>query len=536
MLPTHPDSYASLMRTFEWRLPARFNIGTACADEPARTAPDRPAIIDIEGNQRRVLSFADLARKSRRLAAALADAGIGRGDRIAIMVPQSIEAAVAHLAVYRLGAIAVPMATQFGPDAIGYRLAASGARAFIAFAKGIERARSLAGGLVDFDLVVASDRAPAGAVLLDELIAAGGDTVLEADTTPDDPAMMLFTSGTTGQPKGTLHGHRVLLGHLPGIEMAQHFMPRPGDVFWTPSDWAWAGGLLNALLPALCHGVPVVAARAPRFEPGWALEVMRTARVTNVFLPPTALRMLLAADGLSFDGLSLRVIGTAGEALGHRTHARATGRFGVPVNEFYGQTECNAMLANCAALGVDRPGSMGRPVPGHEVAILRADGSRADVGEAGEVAVRAPDPVMFLGYWRDAEATRAKFRSGWLMTGDSGRMDAEGYFHFVSRMDDVITSSGYRIGPSEIEDCLAAHPDIEMAAVVGRPDPVRTEIVAAFVKLRDGVAGNDALKREIAGFVRARLSAHQYPREIHFVDAIPLTESGKVIRRHFRDG
>jgi len=347
--------------------------------------------------------------------------------------------------------------------------------------------------------------------------------------------MMLFTSGTTGQPKGTLHGHRVLLGHLPGIEMAQNLMPQPGDVFWTPSDWAWAGGLLNALLPALYHGVPVVAARAPRFEPVWALDVMRAGRVTNVFLPPTALRMLLAAKAPAFEGLSLRVIGTAGEALGSQTHALARDRFGVPVNEFYGQTECNAMLANCAALGVNRPGSMGKPVPGHDVAILRADGSRADIDEAGEVAVRAPDPVMFLDYWRDDEATRAKLRGDWLLTGDWGRVDADGYVHFIGRMDDVITSSGYRIGPSEIEDCLTAHPDIEMAAVVGRPDPVRTEIVAAFVKLRDGVAGDDELKKAIADFVRARLSAHQYPREIHFVDAIPLTETSKVIRRHFRD-
>ena len=534
MLPKDQPDYDTLHARFEWNLPARFNIGLACADARAAQAPDAPAIVDHGGDGQRIVTFADLAERSGRLAAALGNRGIERGDRVAIMVPQSADAVIAHLATYKLGAVAVPMATQFGPDAIGHRLRASGARALIAFEKGIRRALADPGAADALALIACTDGAPDGTTAFGALTQAGGAAFAAADTGPDDPAMMLFTSGTTGQPKGTLHGHRVLLGHLPGIEMAQDFMPRPGDMFWTPSDWAWAGGLLNALLPALCHGVPVVAARAPRFEPGWALDVMRRARVTNAFLPPTALRMLLADAERPPEGLSLRVIGTAGEALGRKTHARARDMFGVPVNEFYGQTECNAMLANCAALGVARPGAMGRPVPGHTVAILRPDGTPAAIGEPGEVAVRAPDPVMFLGYWRDEEATRAKYRGDWLMTGDSGRMDADGFFHFIGRTDDVITSSGYRIGPSEIEDCLAAHPAIEMAAVVGKPDALRTEIVAAFVKLRDRASGDDGLRGEIAEFVKARLSAHQYPREIHFVDDIPLTESGKVIRRHFR--
>ncbi|RNC96987.1 MAG: AMP-dependent synthetase [Oricola sp.] len=535
MLPANPKNFDDLHARFAWNLPARFNIGTACSDIVAQRHPDRPAIIEFAEGQRSATSFGDLARRSTRLAAALAARGIGRGDRIAIMVPQSADAAIVHLATYKLGAIAVPLATQFGPDAIAYRLRTSGARAFVAFGKGIARARET-GALDKLDLVAEAGAPSNKAGALETLIATGGPDFAPVDTVPDDPAMMLFTSGTTGQPKGTLHGHRVLLGHLPGIELAQNFMPQAGDVFWTPSDWAWAGGLLNALLPALCHGVPVVAALAPKFEPVWALEVMKRCAVTNVFLPPTALRMILGGGGTATEELSLRVIGTAGEALGRQTHQRAMDMFGVPVNEFYGQTECNAMLANCAALGINRPGAMGKPVPGHEVAILRPDGSHADPGESGEVAVKAPDPVQFLGYWNDEAATRAKYRDGWLLTGDSGRMDADGYFHFVGRMDDVITSSGYRIGPSEIEDCLAAHPDVEMAAVIGKPDPVRTEIVAAFVKLRDGVTGDEARKRAIAAFVKTRLSAHEYPREINFVESIPLTESGKVIRRHFRSG
>ncbi|MCR9121607.1 MAG: AMP-binding protein [Phyllobacteriaceae bacterium] len=535
MLPANPKSLDDLRARFAWDLPDTFNIGTACSDNVAQRHPDRPAIIEFIDGAKTTTSFGDLAQRSTQLASALAGQGIGRGDRIAIMVPQSTDAAIAHLATYKLGAIAVPLATQFGPDAIAYRLAASGARAFIAFGKGIARARQT-GALGNLDLIAEAGAVSNMAGALEALIATGEPEFAPVDTTPDDPAMMLFTSGTTGQPKGTLHAHRVLLGHLPGIEMAQNFMPQAGGVFWTPSDWAWAGGLLNALLPALYHGIPVVAARAPKFEPDWALDVMKKCAVTNVFLPPTALRLMLASAGSAPKELSLRVIGTAGEALGRQTHQRAMDMFGVPVNEFYGQTECNAMLANCEALGVNRPGSMGKPVPGHTVAILKPDGTVAEIGEQGEIAVRAPDPVQFLGYWNDEDATRAKYRDGWLLTGDSGRMDDDGYFHFVGRMDDVITSSGYRIGPSEIEDCLAAHPDVEMAAVIGKPDPVRTEIVAAFVKLRDGATGDAARKRAIAAFVKTRLSAHEYPREIHFVESIPLTESGKVIRRHFRQG
>lgn len=536
MLQSTIQDYEALVRGFTWELPSQFNIGSSCSDDAAARDPEKPAIIDMEGDDQRVLTFGGLARQSTQLASSLAELGFGRGDRVAIMVPQSIEAAIAHLAVYKLGAISVPMATQFGPEAITYRLEASGTKGLIAFAKGIERlSEGGADPLSAVDLLCVTDRPMPGATLLSDLIASGDPAFATAATAPGDPATMLFTSGTTGQPKGALHGHRVLLGHLPGIEMAQDLMPKPNDVFWTPSDWAWAGGLLNALLPALYHGVPVVAARAPRFEPGWAIDVMRRGRVTNVFLPPTALRMLLAAEDVSSEGLSLRVIGTAGEALGRRTHAVARERFGVPVNEFYGQTECNAMLANSAAFGVERAGTMGKPVPGHDVTILRADGSPATIDEPGEVAVRAPDPVMFLGYWQDEAATQSKFSGSWLLTGDSGRMDADGFFHFIGRMDDVITSSGYRIGPSEIEDCLVTHPDVALAAVVGKPDPLRTERIAAFVKLHDPRAGDDALKKAIGDFVKARLSAHQYPRVIHFVDEIPLTESGKVIRRHFRD-
>lgn len=529
------SSYEQLRRTFRWDLPDAFNIGLACADEPAAHHPDKPAIVDLTDSEPIVLTYAELARKSTQLASKLAQRGVARRDRIAIMLPQSAHAIIAHLAVYKLGAIAVPLAGQFGPDAIAHRLSTSGATAFLGSAEAL--ARTPAKALQSLSPRAVNQGKAPGAEQIDALIEAGDAAFEPADTCPDDPAMMLFTSGTTGSAKGALHGHRVLLGHLPGIQMAQNLPPNGGDVFWTPSDWAWAGGLLNALLPALYYGLTVVAARTPRFDPQWAIDLLARGGVTNLVMPPTALRMLLAADiELPPQGLPLRVIGTAGEALGRETHAKARQAFGVPINEFYGQTECNLVLANSSALNINRAGAMGKPVPGHAVTILREDGSEAEIGETGEVAIHAPDPVMFLGYWNNEAATRAKFDGDWMRTGDSAYRDADGFFHFVGRMDDIIISSGYRIGPSEIEDCLTAHPDVAVAAVIGKPDPVRTEIVVAYTKLRHGVTANVAKKEAITDFVKTRLSAHQYPRQITFVDDIPLTETGKVIRRHFREG
>ncbi len=305
---------------------------------------------------------------------------------------------------------------------------------------------------------------------------------------------------------------------------------------WTPADWAWAGGLLNALMPSLHAGVPVLAHRFERFDPDKAAALMARHGVTNAFLPPTALKIMRSVGGLATrHALRLRAVGSAGEALGREAYLWAEETFGFPVNEFYGQTECNAVIGSAHALGVGRPGAIGKPLPGHDVAILGPTGEPAPAGEIGQIAVKRPDPVMFLGYAGDEEATEAKFVGDYMTTGDSGVMDAEGYVTFVGRDDDVITSAGYRIGPGEIEDCLLAHPAVELAVAVGKPDPVRTEIVKAYVKLKPGFTGDDATADAIRRHVRERLSAHEYPREVAFVTDIPVTTTGKLIRRGFRD-
>lgn len=531
------DSYEALYRDFRWQIPSRFNIGRAVCDVWAAQEPQRVALIDYRADGApATLTYAQLRARSDAFAAALKTLGVARGDRVALLLPQGFETAIAHVAIYKLGAIAVPLALLFGVEALEYRLMTAGVKAVVTNEAGNGKLAQIRPRLPLLELVISIDGAGAGALGFDRLVADHPGRFAVADTGPDDPALMIFTSGTTGPPKGALHGHRVLLGHLPGVQMPHEFLPQPGDRFWTPADWAWAGGLLNVLLPSLLLGVPVVSARFERFEPEAALGLMEKMKVRNAFIPPTALRMLKSAGDIArrFD-LSLRTIGSGGESLGRETYDWARAQFGLTINEFYGQTECNLVLASCAALGVSRGGAIGKPVPGHEVAVIDGEARRVKPGEPGQIAVRRPDPVMFLEYWQNPDATAKKFIGDWMVTGDQGIEDRDGYIHFFGRDDDVITSAGYRIGPGEVEDCLTGHPAVALAAVVGKPDTLRTEIVKAYVVLKPGVDSSEALAGEISQWVREKLSAHEYPREVEFVDSMPLTTTGKVIRRIFRD-
>ncbi len=525
MLSPAPD-YATLLRDFRWPIPARYNIARDVCD---RQDPARLALIHLEadGGERR-FTFGEIARQSNRLANLLGARGLRPGDRLAILLSQSPETAIAHLAAYKAGLIALPLFTLFGPDALQYRLADSGARAIVTDSEGaakLAEIRDSLPGLVSVLTVDGPDWA--------RDLARASDSFTALDTAAEDPALIIYTSGTTGQPKGALHAHRVLLGHLPGVELPQRFLPQPGDLFWTPADWAWIGGLLDVLLPAWHHGVPVVSRRFAKFDPDAAFALMARLGVRNAFLPPTALKLLRQATPPP--GLALRSIGSGGESLGAELLDWGRATFGLTINEFYGQTECNLIVGNNADLFPVRPGAMGRPIPGHQVQVIGSDGAVLPPGEVGEVAVARPDPVMFLGYWNNPQATAAKFRGDWLLTGDMARADEDGYLWFQGRADDVITSAGYRIGPAEIEDCLMKHPAVAMAAAVGVPDPLRTEAVKAVIVAKPGVAPSPALARAIQDFVKTRLAAHEYPRIVEFRDSLPLTATGKIMRRLLRD-
>ena len=535
MLQRAPD-YDSLRRQFRWQIPTRYNIGADVSDRWAAADPERPAIVHLTADGKvDVYSFLRLAQLSNRAANLLKAQGVRRGDRVAVLLPQAPETAIAHIAAYKLGAIAVPLFTLFGEEALAFRLQNSGAIALVTDAGGAAKVALLRDRLPELRCVLSIDGAGDGALDFHVLLERASDRFAVADTGPDDPAVIIYTSGTTGPPKGALHGHRVLLGHLPGVELPQEFFPAPGDCFWTPADWAWIGGLFDVLLPSLHHGVPVVAHRMAKFDPEAAFAVFAKMEVRNAFLPPTALKMLRqVGTPAARHAFRLRSLGSGGETLGAELLDWGRATFGLTINEFYGQTECNLVVANCASLMPTKPGSMGRPVPGHEVAIVDAEGQVLPPGQPGAIAVRRPDPVMFLGYWQNGPATAAKFRGDWLLTGDEGIADEDGYLAFVGRDDDVITSAGYRIGPGEIEDCLIKHPAVAMAAAVGVPDPLRTERVKAFLVLKPGISGDEALAREIQDFVKVRLAAHEYPREVAFVDSLPMTATGKIIRRELR--
>jgi acetyl-CoA synthetase len=524
-------TYEDVRARFRWTIPASCNIAEEACDRWVGSG--RTALLALHDDGAvEPISFDELHRRACRLANVLEAQGIARGDRIGVLLPQSSEAAVAHLAAYRMGAIAVPLFLLFGEDALEYRLADCGAAALVTDGAGLGKLAGIRARLPALRCVLAvggGDALDLGAEM-----ARARDSHACAATGPDDPALIIYTSGTTGSPKGALHGHRVLRGHLPGVELPQERFPQPGDLYWTPADWAWIGGLLDVLLPGLFHGVPVLAHRMQKFDPEYAFTLMARQGVRNAFIPPTALKMLRGVPDPARFGHRLRSLGSGGETLGAEILEFGRAAFGLTINEFYGQTECNLVVSNSAGLFPVKPGRMGRAVPGHEVAILGEDGMPQPPGEEGAIAVRAPDPVMFLGYWNKPEATRAKFRGDWLLTGDRGIADEEGDIAFLGRDDDVITSAGYRIGPGEVEDCLLRHPAIATAAVIGLPDPLRTERVTAVVVPRPGVVPSDALARDIQDHVRTRLAGHLYPRQVEFTDALPLTATGKIMRRALR--
>ncbi|MGV2978418.1 AMP-binding protein [Roseibium alexandrii] len=531
------STYDTLTQNFTWPQPATYNMASVVSDQWAAAMPDRLAIRRVlDDGQTEDWSHLELNRAANRFANALQALGVKPGDRVALLLPQIPQTAIAHLATYKIGAIAVPLAALFGLEALSYRLSDSGARALVTDTAGLAKLSEVRDQLPGLDLAISVDGAEQGVEAFSDLQERASDTFQTVQTGPNDPALMIYTSGTTGQPKGVLHGHRVLMGHMPGIELSQNFLGQPGDLFWTPADWAWAGGLLNALFPALSLGVPVVCHASRKFDPEFAFRLLEQQKIRNAFIPPTALRMLRAVENpASRFALNWRSVGSAGESLGKETYDWFADEFGFKVNEFYGQTECNAVLGSSAALGVTRSGAIGKATPGHDVAIIDEAGNPVPSETLGQIAVKRPDPVMFLEYWNKPEATKEKFIGNWMITGDQGVMDEDGYVHFVGRDDDLITSASYRIGPGEIEDCLIKHPAVALAAAVGKPDPLRTEIVKAYVVLKTGEQPTPALEDSIRSFVRDRLSAHEYPREIGFVDNLPLTTTGKVIRRILRN-
>ena len=550
---TPGQDFREVAEGFRWSVPQFYNIGTDVCDRWAAADPGRVALIEVADNgygAEQRTTFGQMKDLSNRFANVLAALGLARtvdgvaGDRVAILLSQRLETAVAHIAAFKGGHVSLPLFTLFGPEALLHRLRDSGARVLVTDRASLPLIDGIRGNLPALEHVFLVDGladVPPMPGLHDfhaELAAAAPDFT-PVVTRAEDPAVIIYTSGTTGNPKGALHAHRVLLGHLPGVEISHDFLPAPGDLFWTPADWAWIGGLFDVLLPALHHGIPVVACRFSKFSATAAHDLIQRFGVPNAFLPPTAMKLMKADPASRNWSLKMRSVASGGETLGTELLDWGRKALGVTINEFYGQTECNMIVSSCGALEPPVPGIMGRPVPGHRVEVIGPTGEVLADDQEGAIAVLAPDPVMFLGYWNNPKATEEKFVTGpdgrWLVTGDRGVRRPDGRLRFVGRDDDVISSGGYRIGPAEIEDCLLGHPAVQMAGVVGQPDPVRGEIVAAFITLAAGHAPSDDLRASIADHVRKRLAAYEFPRAIYFIDDMPVTTTGKIIRARLRE-
>ncbi len=528
--------YDTTCAAFRWDIPARLNMAVVCCDRWADGSGREALIYKRRDGGVDRYSFDDLKRQSNQLANALVASGIQRGDRVGILLGQSPETALTHLAVYKLGGIAVPLFTLFGVEAIEHRLTDCGMKAVVTDSKGLATLHEIRDRVPSLETVYLVDDHSDDTVNLHDAMAGQPEDFAVVDTDAEDPALIIYTSGTTGKPKGALHAHRTIIGHLTGVQFPHNYFPQPGDMMWTPADWAWIGGLMDVLMPAWYFGMPVVAHRFEKFDGEKAFALLEEFPIRNVFLPPTALKLMRAVDNPKGRwNYRLRSVASGGESLGLELLDWGRETFGLTINEFYGQTECNIVVGSCADQDVHRPGCIGKAMPGHTVAIVDDAGNPVPDGTLGNIAFKSPDPVMFLGYWNRPEATREKFVGEWMLSGDQGIRDSDGYIRFVGRDDDVITSAGYRIGPGPIEDCLLGHPAVRMAAVVGKPDPERTEIVKAFIVLNEGYEPSEALKTELQARVRTRLAAHEYPREIAFVDDFPMTNTGKIIRRALRE-
>ncbi|MBI5603365.1 MAG: acyl-CoA synthetase [Deltaproteobacteria bacterium] len=528
-------TYQEVYNSFQWKVPKFYNIGVDVCDKWAGERYRLALIYEDDKGKVEQYTFWDLKQLSNRLANALVAHGIQSGDRVGILLPQGPETAISHIALYKMGAVAIPLFTLFGPEALEYRLSNSGARAVITDGANVEKILEIKDRLPELKTIILTQgKAPDEGLDFWQAIEKGSPYFTPVKTRADDPALIIYTSGTTGPPKGALHAHRVLLGHVPGVEFFHNFFPRKDDLYWTPADWAWIGGLIDVLLPSWHHGVPVVAFRARKFDPEQAFYFIAKYGIRNAFMPPTALKLMRQVKApRSRHDYQMRTIGCGGETLGEELLQWGKEVMGLTINEFYGQTEVNLVLGNCSEIMENKRGSMGRPIPGHRVEVVDASGRIVPSGEVGEVAIKRPDPVMFLGYFGNPKATEDKFAGDWCLTGDLARKD-EGYFWFVGRKDDLISSAGYRIGPAEIEDCLIKHPAVAMAGVIGSPDAVRGEIVKAFIVLKPETVPDAALKEDIQQFVKTRLAAHEYPREIVFLNELPLTATGKIMRKDLR--
>ena len=501
-----------------WRVPEHYNIAVDVADWHAR---DALAMIWVDYHSRtRDVSWGEMRDLSCQFANLYRHRGATRGDVVAVLLPQLPETAAAYLGAYRVGAILLTMSVLWSDEQVATRLESSGCRLVVTDTANAFRLHDVAARR-DVDVIVLEE---AGHL-------AEPSTFDTVRTRADDPAQLYYTSGTTGPAKGILHAHRNLIGHN---EFEHCHDLRPGELFYGAGEWAWSYAKLMG--PWRVGAIHLAYAHERGFEPNGLLRAMSRYQVTNVFLNPTLLRIMRATADPEALALpqKLRVVCSSNEPLPADLLAWFEDHFGVPIYEFYGMTESYPMVGYAPGQEI-RPGSMGTVVPGWDVQLLDEQDQPVHTGEAGEICLRAHhNPQYPLEIWHDPEATARHLGHTWFRTGDTARIDQDGYWYFLGRNDDVIKTSGYRVGPYEIEEVLNAHPAVAASGVIGVPDDVRGQAVHAYVVVGDGHTGDDALTRELQDWVRQRHSRFAYPRGVTYVDTLPTSATGKVQRAHLR--
>jgi acetyl-CoA synthetase len=542
------DNYPALYQQFRWHVPKVFNIAEVCC---ARWASDKARIAvhyEDESGHTSTLSYAAMQIQANRMSNVLRNLGVRRGERIAIILPQRPETAIAHMACFQLGAVAVPLSAAFGPDALACRLHHSDAVVAIVDETAmvnLTEARTRCPSLLH---VIAVDCD--GPVTLDwfaEIAAANGG-FQPVKTLATDPAILIYTSGTTAAAKGVLLPHAAIIGNLTGFVASQNWFPKEGDVFWSPTDWARTEGLMGALLPTLYFGKPIVAYRdhfCGHFSAEAAFSLLQKYGVTNTSLPPACLQAMMKAEPTPYDkyALKLRSIMSTGATVSDDIAGWSYSALGIAINTMFGLTELHFIVGNSEQWPA-KSGSLGRPYPGHRVAVIDDNGHAVKTGETGELALNRtdihgfPDPIFFIEYWKNTEATAGKFHGDWCRTGDLAHMDADGYLWYHGRREDIFKTSDYRIEPIAIENCLLKHRAVAHAAIVPRPDMAGENIVKAFIvptlATKRSRAADDKLIAELQSHVRDKLSPYACPTEVEFIDELPMTLNGKLQRRVLR--
>jgi acetyl-CoA synthetase len=510
-------SYEEARARHRWDVPERYNIAADVCD---RHAPDKLAMLheDFAGNVRRV-SWGELQEASNRFANVLETHGVRRGDRVAMLLPARPETAAAFFGTWKTGAILLSMSILYGDEGIRHRVTDSQSKVLVTDAQNADRIER---SLVEHVLV-----------LDDDLLASAAPEYERVDTAADDPAQLYYTSGTTGLAKGILHAHRYILAHE---EFLYCHDVRDGERFHGMGEWAWAAGICPLIGPWRLGAVQCVYQREGGFDPGRQLDFLSRHAVSNVFATPTAIRSMMSiGDARTRYPQQFRIVCSAGEPLNPEAIRWFREQYGITVLDYYGLSESYPLCGNFPFMEV-REGSMGRPLPGWEVAILDEDERPVASGERGEICLRArTNPHYPLGYWNRPADTEEVFGGEWFHTKDAARTDEQGYFWYEGRADDVIISAGYRIGPFEVESACLEHPAVAEAAAVASPDERRGMVVKAFVVLAKGHEPSDELAESIKSFVRDHLSAYAYPRRIEFVADLPKTLTGKIRRIELRE-